>query len=122
MAMPVKVESVSIQPVPVNDNYVATIKSRKSATIQPQVSGNLTQIFVHSGDHVKAGEHLMEIDPRQQQAIVAQQEATEQQALAVYQYNQKDIARQQVAVFFRHYQQTGVSAGGAGLQHFQSHL
>ena len=53
MAMPVKVESVSIQPVPVSDNYVATIKSRRSATIQPQVSGNLTQIFVHSGDHVR---------------------------------------------------------------------
>lgn len=94
MAMPVKVETVSVQPVPVTDNYVATIKSRRSATIQPQVSGNLTQIFVHSGDRVKAGQRLMEIDPRQQQAIVAQQEATEQQALAVYQYNQKDIARQ----------------------------
>jgi len=94
MAMPVKVESVSVQPVPLSDNYVATIKSRRSATIQPQVSGNLTQIFVHSGDHVKSGQRLMEIDPRQQQAIVAQQEATEQQALAVYQYNQKDIVRQ----------------------------
>jgi RND family efflux transporter MFP subunit len=94
MAMPVKVESVSIQPVPVSDNYVATIKSRRSATIMPQVSGNLTQIFVHSGDRVQSGQRLMEIDPRQQQAIVAQQEATEQQALAVYQYNQKDIVRQ----------------------------
>lgn len=94
MAMPVKVEAVSVRPVPVSDNYVATIKSRRSATIQPQVSGNLTQIFVHSGEHVTAGQRLMEIDPRQQQAIVAQQQATEQQALAVYQYNQKDIARQ----------------------------
>ena len=94
MAMPVKVETVSVQPVPVSDNYVATIKSRRSATIQPQVSGILTQIFVHSGDRVKAGQRLMEIDPRQQQAVVAQQEATEQQALAVYQYNQKDITRQ----------------------------
>ena len=94
MAMPVKVESVSIQPVPVSDNYVATIKSRRSATIMPQVSGNLTQIFVHSGDRVQSGQRLMEIDPRQQQAIVAQQQATEQQALAVYQYNQKDIVRQ----------------------------
>jgi RND family efflux transporter MFP subunit len=92
--MPVKVETVALQPVPLSDNYVATIKSRRSATIQPQVSGNLTQIFVHSGDHVRAGQRLMEIDPRQQQAIVAQQEATEQQALAVYQFNQKDIARQ----------------------------
>ena len=94
MAMPVKVESVSIQPVPVSDNYVATIKSRRSATIMPQVSGNLTQIFVHSGDRVQSGQRLMEIDPRQQQAIVAQQQATEEQALAVYQYNQKDIVRQ----------------------------
>lgn len=94
MAMPVKVEQVSVQPVPISDNYVATIKSRRSATIQPQVSGNLTQIFVHSGDHVKSGQRLMEIDPRQQQAIVAQQQATEQQALAVYEYNQKDIVRQ----------------------------
>lgn len=94
MAMPVKVEPVTMEPVPVSDNYVATIKSRRSATIQPQVSGNLTQIFVHSGDRVKSGQRLMEIDPRQQQAIVAQQQATEQQALAVYQYNQKDIVRQ----------------------------
>jgi len=61
MAMPVKVESVSVQPVPVSDDYVATIKSRRSATIQPQVSGNLTQIFVHSGDHVKSGQLLMEL-------------------------------------------------------------
>lgn len=93
--MPVKVETVALKPVPLSDNYVATIKSRRSATIQPQVSGNLTQIFVHSGQQMHTGQRLMEIDPRQQQAIVAQQEATEQQALAVYQYNQKDIVRQQ---------------------------
>ncbi len=92
--MPVKVDSVTKQPVPVMDSYVATIKSRRSATIMPQVSGQLTQIFVHSGELVHQGQRLMEIDPTQQQALVAQAEATEQQALAVYQYNQKDIARQ----------------------------
>jgi RND family efflux transporter MFP subunit len=94
MAMPVRVQPVVLQPVAVSDSYVSTIKSRRSATIQPQVSGNLTQIFVRSGDRVRAGQHLMEIDPRQQQAIVAQQEATEQQKLAVYEYNQKEIVRQ----------------------------
>ena len=92
--MPVKTETVGLQPVPITDNYVATIKSRRSATIQPQVSGNLTQIFVRSGEHVQAGQPLMEIDPRQQQAIVAQQVASEQQALAIYQFNEKDIVRQ----------------------------
>lgn len=93
-AMPVKTETIQLQPVPVSDSYVATIKSRRSATIQPQVSGNLTQIFVHSGQLVHAGNRLMEIDPRQQQAIVAQALASEQQALATYQYNQQDIQRQ----------------------------
>lgn len=93
-AMPVKVETVALSPVPVTDNYVATVKSRRSATIQPQVSGNITQIFVHSGDKARAGSRLMEIDPRLQEAVVAQQRATEQQALAVFQFNQSNIVRQ----------------------------
>lgn len=92
--MPVKVETVAMNPVPIGSSYVATIKSRRSATIQPQVSGNITQIFVHSGERVRAGQRLMEINPAQQEAVVAQMEATEQQALAVYEYNQKDIARE----------------------------
>ena len=94
MAMPVKVETIALQKVPVSDTYVATIKSRRSATIQPQVSGTITQIFVHSGDHMKPGQRLMEIDPREQQALVQQQESTEQQKLAVYEYNQSNIVRQ----------------------------
>ena len=93
-AMPVKAEAVVLQKVPEADTYVATIKSRRSATIQPQVSGNLTQIYVHSGDLVQAGQKLMEIDPRQQQAMVDQQASTEQQKLAVYQYNQSNVERQ----------------------------
>ncbi len=94
MALPVKVEVVALQKVPVSDTYVATIKSRRSATIQPQVSGNLTQIVVHSGDRVQVGQRLMEIDPREQQALVEQQTSTEQQKLAVYQYSQDNVARQ----------------------------
>lgn len=93
-ALPVKVETVALQPVAVTSSYISTIKSRRSATIQPRVSGNLTQIFVHSGELVRQGQRLMEIDPKQQQAVVAQQRATELQALAIYQFNQKDIVRQ----------------------------
>ena len=78
-AMPVKTVAVSLQPVAQSSEYVATIKSRRSATILPQVSGMLTKILVRSGDHVKAGQKLMEIDPRQQQATVDAQRATERQ-------------------------------------------
>ena len=70
-AMPVKTVAVQLQPVAQSSEYMATIKSRRSATMVPQVSGHLTKILVHSGEHVKAGQVLMEIDPRQQQATVS---------------------------------------------------
>jgi RND family efflux transporter MFP subunit len=94
-AMPVQVAPVTLGAVPTADTYVATIKGRRSATLQPQVDGNLTKILVRSGDEVKAGEVLMEIDPLKQQATVESQAAAEQQQRAVYQYNQTDFARQE---------------------------
>jgi RND family efflux transporter MFP subunit len=93
-AMPVKTVSVSLQPVAQASEYVATVKSRRSATILPQVSGLLTKILVHSGEHVKAGQELMTIDPRQQQATVASQAATEQQKKALYDYDTIELNRQ----------------------------
>jgi len=94
-AMPVQTVAVSMAPVPQSSEYVATIKSRRSATLQPQVSGALTQILAHSGDRVKAGQTLMEIDPRQQQATVAAQAGTERQKKALFDYNTAELDRQQ---------------------------
>ncbi len=74
-AMPVKVLEAKAQPVNDASEYVATLKSRDSAVIMPQVEGQVTQIFVHSGDKVAAGGALMEIDPLKQQATVKSQES-----------------------------------------------
>lgn len=93
-ALPVQTITVSSSPVPNSDEYVATIKSRRSATLSPQVDGNLTAILVHSGQTVKAGQVLMQIDPLKQEASVEAQAATAQQKLAVYKYNQTEIERQ----------------------------
>jgi RND family efflux transporter MFP subunit len=93
-AMPVKTVPVSMAPVAQSDEYVATIKSRHSATINPQVDGNLTHIFVRSGDKVKAGQVLMEIDPIKQLATVESLKATENQKRALYQYNEAEVERQ----------------------------
>ena len=93
-AMPVMVQPVTLASVPSTDSYVATIKSRRSATIEPQVDGNLTKILVRSGDAVKAGAVLMQIDPLKQEATVEAQQATEQQQRAVYQYSETDLVRQ----------------------------
>jgi len=93
-AMPVQTVAVTLAPVPQSSEYVATIKSRRSATLLPQVSGMLTKIAVRSGDHVKAGQLLMEIDPRLQMATVASARATERQKKAIYDYNAVEIERQ----------------------------
>ncbi len=93
-ALPVKVETVDLAPVPRTDEYVATIKSRRSASIQPQVDGTLTKILVKSGDHVRAGQVLMTIDPLKQQATVDQQRSTAAQKKATFDYNQTEVERQ----------------------------
>jgi RND family efflux transporter MFP subunit len=93
-ALPVKTETISLAPVPQTDEYVATIKSRRSASIQPQVDGSLTRILVKSGDHVHAGQVLMTIDPLKQQATVDQQRSTEAQKKAIYDYNRIEVERQ----------------------------
>lgn len=93
-AMPVKAVAASLQPVAQSNEYMATIKSRRSATILPQVSGLLTKILVHSGERVKAGQAMMEIDPKQQQATVASQGATERQKKALMDYDTIELDRQ----------------------------
>jgi RND family efflux transporter MFP subunit len=92
--MPVSTKTIDLTQVPQADEYVATIKSRRSATIQPQVDGALTRILVKSGDHVKAGQVLMTINPLKQQATVDQQISTEAQKRAVLDYNKGELERQ----------------------------
>lgn len=93
-AMPVHTITVHAQPVPESDEYVATIKSRRAATINPQVSGNITRILVRSGQFVHHGQLLMDIDASKQEATVASQAAVAQQELAVYDYDRTEFHRQ----------------------------
>jgi RND family efflux transporter MFP subunit len=93
-AMPVKTAEVALNPVPRTDTYVATIKSRRSATMQPQVDGNITRISVKSGDLVKAGQILIQIDPLKQAATVQSQQGTQAQKKALYDYNKIEVDRQ----------------------------
>src|SRR5579864_5155448 len=94
-AMPVTVQEAKA--VPVNDasEYVATLKSRDSAVIMPQVEGQVTQIFVHSGERVAAGAPLMEIDPLKQQATVKSQESARAAQQATLNWTRQQYERSQ---------------------------
>ncbi len=94
-AMPVKVQEARATAIDDATEYVATLKSRDSAVIMPQVEGQVTQIFVHSGDSVRPGAPLMEIDPLKQQATVRSQESSRaaQEANLSWAKQQYDRAR-----------------------------
>ena len=92
--LPVQTVTVTMAPVAQSSEYVATIKSRRSTALLPQVSGQLTEIGVHSGDQVKAGQLLMQIDARQQRATVDSLRATERQKKALDDYDTVEVERQ----------------------------
>jgi RND family efflux transporter MFP subunit len=94
-AMPVKVQEARNTAVDDASEYVATLRSRDSAVIMPQVEGQVTNIFVHSGDAVSTGTPLMEIDPLKQQATVKSQESSlaAQQANLSWAQQQYDRAK-----------------------------
>lgn len=92
-AFPVKVIAAQAQMVPQSTDYLATLKSRNAAALQPQVEGDITRIFVHSGQRVEAGTPILEIDPRKQQATVVNQEAAHKAKLATMELNRVDLER-----------------------------
>ncbi len=71
MQMPpavVQVAPVKLGPFKEKTDYICTLKSRKSVTLSPHVDGHITEIFVSSGQNVKAGDKIMKIDSRMQSA------------------------------------------------------
>ncbi len=74
-AMPVQILAVVPEKIADTTEYLAILKSRHSATINPQVEGHVTSIDVKSGDRVKVGDALLQIDPMKQEATVSSQDA-----------------------------------------------
>ena len=91
--MPVKVQKIDSQQLGQASEYTATIKSRNSATIMSDVEGWIVAIYVKSGEVVKQGQSLMEIDPRRQVATVSNWEAQRASKEATLQLNKVQMDR-----------------------------
>jgi RND family efflux transporter MFP subunit len=78
---PVEVKAITLETKPVaqSSDYLATIRSLQSTTVQPQIEGLVRQILVSSGQRVSAGQPMVQIDPDRQQAALR---ATESQRAA----------------------------------------
>jgi RND family efflux transporter MFP subunit len=93
-AMAVQVQIAKAEKIADVTEYLSIMKSRHSATINPQVEGQVTKIWVKSGDRVKAGTPLLQIDPLKQQATVGSQEAARIAQEANLRYAQVQLNRE----------------------------
>ena len=90
--MPVDIITLAAKPVEQSSEYVASLKSRRSSTIQPEVEGFITRIAVRSGQNVSQGAVLFEIDSAPEQAALGSL-----QSLRPMRESDVEFARQQVA-------------------------
>jgi RND family efflux transporter MFP subunit len=81
------------RPIPRTSEFVGTIQSLRSTTIQPQVEGIVTRVFVKSGDQVRAGTPLVQIDPDRQHAAVSSLEAARAAREADVAYAEQQLKR-----------------------------
>ena len=54
--MGVKIAPVAVAEIRETSDYLATLMSRRSIVLQPQIDGQVTQILVSAGDRVQAGQ------------------------------------------------------------------
>lgn len=91
----VKTISMEPKPLPQSSEFVATVRSLRSTTVQPQVEGIVRQVFVRAGDAVRAGQPIIQIDPDKQQAagtVTESQRASREADLA---FASQQLARMQ---------------------------
>jgi RND family efflux transporter MFP subunit len=92
---PSAVKIVELAPTPIEDasEFIATLRSLRSTTVQPEVEGLITRIFVKAGQHVKQGTPLVQINADRQQAAVSSAEANLAGAEADVTYWQQQAKR-----------------------------
>lgn len=122
MAMPVIATTLTAKPVERTTEYIATVKSRRSTTIQPQVEGFITRITVRPGQRVSRGTVLMEIDSNRQQATVATLESVRAARAADQQWARQQVERQKKlydagAVSQQEYEQAAIAVQTTEAQH-----
>jgi RND family efflux transporter MFP subunit len=90
--MPVEIVTLAAKPVEHSTEFVASLKSRRSSTIQPEVEGFITRVAVRSGQEVARGAVLFEIDAARETASLGSMES-----MRPARESDVEFARQQVA-------------------------
>jgi multidrug efflux pump subunit AcrA (membrane-fusion protein) len=81
-----------------SSDYAAVLDSRQSVNLQPQVSGQVSAIYVKAGDRVEAGQPLLQIDATEQRAQVASRTAAAETSAAEVESARADVANAQATL------------------------
>jgi membrane fusion protein, multidrug efflux system len=90
---PVTTVAAMAQDVPIYLDEIGKCVAREMVSIQPQVSGRITQIHFQDGQELHQGDLLFVIDPRPYQAALHQAEATLAQQKAALEFANLQLTR-----------------------------
>jgi membrane fusion protein, multidrug efflux system len=96
--VPVTAGTVASTNVPVFLNAIGTVQAYNMVTIKSRVDGQILKIAFHEGQDVKAGDPLIQIDPRPFQAALDQAVANQEKDLANLANAQRNLARDSAIV------------------------
>src|SRR6266849_1690528 len=91
--VPVTAGTVAVADVPVILNAIGTVQAFNMVTIKSRVDGQITKVAFTEGQEVKAGDPLLQIDPRPFQTALEQAQATKEKDEAQLVSAQQDLAR-----------------------------
>ena len=91
--IPVTAETATARNVPVYVEGLGSVQAFNMVAIRPRVDGQITKVFFQEGHDVKAGDPLVQIDPRAFQAALEQAQATREKDDAQLQSAQLDLER-----------------------------
>jgi RND family efflux transporter MFP subunit len=101
--------TLEAKPIEQASEFIATLRSLRSATIQPEVDGVITRIFVKPGERVARGAPMLQINADKQQATVRSTEASRTGVAADVEYWRNQVKRLEALV----------AAGAISQQEFQ---
>ncbi len=92
-AIPITIGVATTADVPFYLQGLGTVQAYNSVTVKSRVDGQIMQVFFTEGQEVKAGDRLLQIDPRQFQTALELAEATQQKDEAQLVSARADLAR-----------------------------
>jgi RND family efflux transporter MFP subunit len=94
----VSIVTLAERPVAQTSDFIATLRSQRSTTIQPEVSGIVSRIHVKPGDRVRPGDPIVQINGDKQQAAVRSTEASRAGTEADVEYWRGQVRRLEALV------------------------